>query len=116
MKIPTAFDRCCIPAPTQRWKRAAGTPGLAALLVAQICPIMPNILTPRALPSRRIAGLGARQDFHHGLLNPNPSQRKIPPEFELPALLVMAVGSFEPTFTQVSRDAAWCACLCSEEA
>jgi hypothetical protein len=28
-----------------------------------------------------------------------------------PALRVMAVGSFEPTFHQVSRDAAWCARL-----
>jgi hypothetical protein len=28
----------------------------------------PDILSRRALPSRRLAGLGARRAFHHGLL------------------------------------------------
>ena len=34
---------------------------------------------------------------------------------EFPALRVMVGGSFEPTFHQVSRDAAWCACLCKRK-
>jgi hypothetical protein len=29
---------------------------------------MPNILTPRALPAGRLAGLDATLAFHHGLL------------------------------------------------
>ena len=51
VKVPTAFDRRCIPA------------GCVARRSN-----MPDILTPCALPSGRIAGLGARRDFHHGLL------------------------------------------------
>jgi hypothetical protein len=38
------------------------------LLGAQIFPIIPDILSPRALPAGRIAILGATLDFHHGLV------------------------------------------------
>jgi hypothetical protein len=37
----------------------------AALLLAQI---LPDILTRRALPARRLATLGATRHLHHGLL------------------------------------------------
>ena len=50
-KSPTAFDLRCIPAD-----------GVARR------SNMFNILPPRALSARRLAGLGATRDFHHGLL------------------------------------------------
>jgi len=43
------------------------TPAPAALLLAQIFPIIPDILGRRALPAGRLARLGATRDFHHGL-------------------------------------------------
>ena len=57
--------------------------GLAALLVVQI---RPGILTPRALPARRITGLGAARHFRHGLLGDAPdldAQRPRPRAIEL---------------------------------
>jgi 5-methylcytosine-specific restriction endonuclease McrA len=37
--------------------------------------IWPDILSRRALPAGRLAALGARRDFHHGLLTENRSSR-----------------------------------------
>jgi len=48
-------------------------------------------------------------------LNPEPVSTKIDSGFELPALRVMAVGSFEPTFHQSeSRRRVVCMPLCEE--
>jgi len=48
-------------------------------------------------------------------LHPAPGQTKILPTFEFPALLVMAVGSFEPTFhLSESRCCVVCMPLCEE--
>ena len=48
-------------------------------------------------------------------LNPEPVSTKIEPGFEFPALRVMAVGSFEPTFHQSeSRRRVVCMPLCEE--
>jgi len=50
-----------------------------------------------------------------GTLNPEPVSTKIDSGFELPALRVMAVGSFEPTFHQSeSRRRVVCMPLCEE--
>jgi hypothetical protein len=43
---------------------------LAALLLPQIFPIIPDILGRHALPAGRLAVLGATPDFHHGLPAP----------------------------------------------
>src|ERR1700730_7981173 len=51
VESPTAFGQRCIP------------PGCVAPRSN-----IPDILTRRALPAGRIAGLGATPDFHHGLL------------------------------------------------
>ena len=64
MKVPLHSTGAASGPPPQRGCRV-GDPGLAALLVVQI---RPGILTPRALPARRITGLGAARHFHHGLL------------------------------------------------
>src|SRR5258708_37513334 len=65
------------------------TPAPAALLLAQIFPIIPDILGRRASPPGRLARLGATRDFHHGL----PGERiiryaRMAGETQTPPLLV----------------------------
>ena len=85
--------------------------GRLATRAEELERILDRILTPRRAPAMRL-GTGR----HAPALAPRTVHAKIPRAFEFPALRVMAVGSFEPMFTQVSCDAAWCACLCCEEA
>jgi hypothetical protein len=60
-----AFDGRCVPAPPHRaGKRAAGTPAAGCVAPPSNTP---GILGRRALPSGRLARLGATPDFHHGL-------------------------------------------------
>jgi hypothetical protein len=58
-----------------RLHSAGAASRLAALLLAQI---LPGILTRRALPSGRIATLGATPDFRHGLLGATDGSRRGP--------------------------------------
>src|SRR5712691_5446635 len=58
-----AFDGRCIPAPPQRGCRVGDPAGCVAPRSNT-----PGILGRRALPSGRLARLGATPDFHHGLL------------------------------------------------
>src|SRR6266852_3598435 len=53
---------------------SASHPGLAALLLPQV---LPDILGRRALRSGRIAGLGARRDWRHGLFAAKPACRSV---------------------------------------
>jgi len=57
----------------------------------------------------------AAEHLLYDTLNPEPVSTKIDSGFELPALRVMAVGSFEPTFHQSeSRRRVVCMPLCEE--
>ena len=67
MKVSPAFDRRCIPSPPQRGCRV-GDPGAGCVAPSSNTP---GILGRRALPAGRLTGLGARRDFHHGLLDPD---------------------------------------------
>src|SRR5436189_1399110 len=65
-ETPAAFGRRCIPPPPQRGCRVGG-PGAGCVAPRSNTP---GILARRALPSGRIAALGATLDLHHGLLEP----------------------------------------------
>src|SRR5580765_1276035 len=64
-KSLAAFDGRCILDPPQRGCRV-GDPGAGCVAPRSN---IPDILGRRALPSRRLARLGATPDFHHGLLS-----------------------------------------------
>src|SRR6266571_2373082 len=79
VEVPTAFDRRASP--------------LAALLLLQIWP---DILSRRALPPGRLVGLGARRDFHHGLLWLAAFQNTEPFEIHAPLFFCDLVCNGEP--------------------
>src|SRR5262249_43055838 len=62
---PFAFERRCIPAPPQRGCRV-GDPGAGSVAPPSN---IPDVLSRRALPSGRLAVLGATMELHHGRLS-----------------------------------------------